>query len=195
MTSTSPFCGKPPLRYGRSVHLSALYLDLSLPVSRCLLFSPSKDGYAPKSLYPLRYVIVSTLPFFLSFCCYRFIIYFINLLRPLSELKVAKASSRSVQPHHIFVFIFLYEYIFICIYIYVCIYLWMRFSDQRHLCVSVFVHGQSRLMHVQFICMEAIWFLTVSFHEALFFSFFFFLLFFLCRRASQYDLSLFYLSL
>lgn len=34
----------------------------SLPVSRCLLlFSPSKDGYAPKSVYPLRYVIVGSL--------------------------------------------------------------------------------------------------------------------------------------
>lgn len=49
----------PPLRSDSST---------SLPVSRCLLlFSPSKDGYAPKSVYPLRYVIVSSL-FLLSSC-------------------------------------------------------------------------------------------------------------------------------
>lgn len=41
--------------------ISALPRLFSLLVLRCLLFSPSKDGYAPKSVYPLRYVIVSTI--------------------------------------------------------------------------------------------------------------------------------------
>lgn len=41
--------------------ISALPRLSSLLVLRCLLFSPSKDGYAPKSVYPLRYVIVSTI--------------------------------------------------------------------------------------------------------------------------------------
>ncbi|EPY76475.1 polypyrimidine tract-binding protein 2 [Camelus ferus] len=35
--------------------ISALPRLFSLLVLRCLLFSPSKDGYAPKSVYPLRH--------------------------------------------------------------------------------------------------------------------------------------------
>ncbi len=61
--TTSPFYGKPPSVMD-DLFISALPRLFSLPVLRCLLFSPSKDGYAPKSVYPLRYVIVSNLPLF-----------------------------------------------------------------------------------------------------------------------------------
>lgn len=49
--------------------ISALPRLFSLLVLRCLLFSPSKDGYAPKSVYPLRYVIVSTILLLLIWFC------------------------------------------------------------------------------------------------------------------------------
>lgn len=50
--------------------ISALPRLFSLLVLRCLLFSPSKDGYAPKSVYPLRYVIVSTILLLLIWFCF-----------------------------------------------------------------------------------------------------------------------------
>lgn len=62
----------PPLRSDSST---------SLPVSRCLLlFSPSKDGYAPKSVYPLRYVIVGSLS---SLSRSLFLLSFLFVLSPL----------------------------------------------------------------------------------------------------------------
>lgn len=56
--------------------ISALPRLFSLLVLRCLLFSPSKDGYAPKSVYPLRYVIVSTILLLLIWFCFGLFLFF-----------------------------------------------------------------------------------------------------------------------
>lgn len=74
--TTSPFYGKPPSVMD-DLFISALPRLFSLPVLRCLLFSPSKDGYAPKSVYPLRYVIVSNLPLFVYLLLISFQLFFL----------------------------------------------------------------------------------------------------------------------
>lgn len=56
--------------------ISALPRLFSLLVLRCLLFSPSKDGYAPKSVYPLRYVIVSTILLLLIWFWFFLVVFF-----------------------------------------------------------------------------------------------------------------------
>lgn len=57
--TTSPFCGNHPSLW--MICSSPLFLDSSLFCLTLLALLSSKDGYAPKSVYPLRYVIVSTI--------------------------------------------------------------------------------------------------------------------------------------